>query len=237
MNLRLDHVVIYVPDLERAITDYTGLGFQVERGGAHTRTENALISFADGTYLELLALKPGRGRPLIQLASQLGLMGLAASRKTDMYWRLLRWISSGAGIVDWCAATPDIEATLKTWGQTGLALLGYQEFERRRPDGKIARWFLGSPKTMALPFLIQDISERDIRVPAAGPKSHPNDALGIVEIILSVPNPQKAQMQYAELGLTKLGQTHIRFEQKTGPKTRIRLMINYDGQTQELNPL
>ena len=61
MSLQLDHLVILVRDLESAIADYTALGFTVQRGGTHAdgATHNALVGFADGSYLELIAfLKP-----------------------------------------------------------------------------------------------------------------------------------------------------------------------------------
>ncbi len=59
MSLPLDHVVIAILDLEAAIADYTALGFQVLRGGDHPGrpTHNALVVFADGSYLELIAWK------------------------------------------------------------------------------------------------------------------------------------------------------------------------------------
>src|SRR5688572_4659608 len=55
--LQLDHAVIAVQNLEAAMEEYRGLGFTVIRGGIHANraTENALIVFANGTYLELLA--------------------------------------------------------------------------------------------------------------------------------------------------------------------------------------
>lgn len=57
MPFQIDHVVIAVSDLARAVADYRALGFTVLEGGVHASdaTHNALIGFADGTYLELLA--------------------------------------------------------------------------------------------------------------------------------------------------------------------------------------
>src|SRR5690606_6925188 len=57
MSLSLDHAIIAVTDLDTAIRDYRGLGFTVTPGGTHANraTHNALITFANGTYLELLA--------------------------------------------------------------------------------------------------------------------------------------------------------------------------------------
>lgn len=57
MSLCLDHAIVAVHDLEQAIHDHRSLGFTVIPGGVHANraTHNALIAFANGTYLELLA--------------------------------------------------------------------------------------------------------------------------------------------------------------------------------------
>jgi catechol 2,3-dioxygenase-like lactoylglutathione lyase family enzyme len=57
MSLSLDHIVIRVHDLTRTIEDFTALGFTVQQGGTHADgvTHNALIGFADGSYIELIA--------------------------------------------------------------------------------------------------------------------------------------------------------------------------------------
>jgi len=231
----LDHVVIYVPDLTRAMEAYGAMGFTVSAGGLHARTENALVIFADGSYLELLALQKNAKRPLIRLAVKLGLIERSAAGKTDMYWRLLRWISRGTGIVDWCAAAPDMAAKLQSWKPDARDIIPPQYFDRTRPDGKIAKWYLGAPKTFDLPFLIEDISAREIRVPLASPKDHPNGAIGIAEIVLSDPDPQRAQAQYEKLGLLRLGETNIRFEKEDGHKNRIALKLAYnDGDARAL---
>ncbi len=55
----IDHVVILVKDLAQATADYTELGFTVVPGGEHSdgASHNALIAFADGSYIELFAFK------------------------------------------------------------------------------------------------------------------------------------------------------------------------------------
>lgn len=57
MALPLDHIVIAVQDLEAAVADYRALGFQVVIGGRHPgrTSHNALVVFADGAYLEIIA--------------------------------------------------------------------------------------------------------------------------------------------------------------------------------------
>lgn len=54
-----DHLVIFVADLDAAITDFTDLGFNVSRGGSHGLTENALIIFSNQTYIELFIISSG----------------------------------------------------------------------------------------------------------------------------------------------------------------------------------
>ncbi|HKP30279.1 MAG TPA: VOC family protein [Gemmatimonadales bacterium] len=54
---RMDHVGIGVRDLEAATASFTRLGFVVRPGGQHPGgTENNLIFFPDGSYLELLGV-------------------------------------------------------------------------------------------------------------------------------------------------------------------------------------
>ncbi|MDH5265076.1 MAG: VOC family protein, partial [Betaproteobacteria bacterium] len=57
MKFGLDHVVIAVADLAKAVEDYRALGFTVQIGGRHPgrTSHNALVVFEDGAYLELIA--------------------------------------------------------------------------------------------------------------------------------------------------------------------------------------
>src|SRR4051794_39931343 len=59
MPAAIDHIVIAVSELDQAVADYQQIGLTVTPGGEHKggATHNALVSFADGTYLELIAIK------------------------------------------------------------------------------------------------------------------------------------------------------------------------------------
>src|SRR5207244_12942261 len=59
MLRRLDHVVFVFRELQSAIDDYRRRGFTVTPRGEHADriTHNALIPFADGTYLELVGFR------------------------------------------------------------------------------------------------------------------------------------------------------------------------------------
>ena len=55
----LDHVVYVARDLAAAVEDHRRRGFTVTAGGEHAGgvTHNALVCFADGSYLELVAFR------------------------------------------------------------------------------------------------------------------------------------------------------------------------------------
>lgn len=187
----LDHIVILVPDLQDGIQAFSSLGFNVVPGGAHQSTENALIVFEDNTYLELLALKKTWSRWLIRFAAKSGLLKAAARRKADIGWRLLAWMTQDYGSIDWCLRVSDVDQTLTNWRSGDLESLGSQKFSRKRPDGQIARWVLGSVKDMDLPFLLADISDIALRVPLSETR-HPNGVTGIQKLSISAANIRQA---------------------------------------------
>jgi len=165
--MQFDHLVIFVADLDSAINDFTDLGFNVTRGGSHGLTENALIIFANQSYIELLALKPFYTNPLMAIANRLGILHWQSERKGSLYCRLLRWVNGDVGPVDCCVRVTDLEATLERWKEGGLDILNSETFARERTDGEIVRWHLGGVKNHRLPILLQDITALDQRVPLA----------------------------------------------------------------------
>lgn len=64
-NARIDHLILGVADLDRAIEDFEKLtGVRPVYGGKHpTGTHNALASLGDRVYLELIAVQPGATPP------------------------------------------------------------------------------------------------------------------------------------------------------------------------------
>ena len=119
----IDHFVVVVPDLEAAIKSYGELGFTVVRGGKHNiGTHNALIAFADGSYVELIAfLAPVAGHPWYDAMSKSG------------------------GIVDFCAQTDDLVADVAKFRSAGIAITDPNGMTRDRPDGYRLSWVLSIP--------------------------------------------------------------------------------------------
>ena len=166
MPLTLDHVVVHVVDLEAAIADYRALGFNVQPGGAHAdgATHNALIVFADGSYIELIAfLKPQAPH------------------------RWAAWARRGVeGFVDFALLPDSVGTAIAGAGERGLAYDGPIDGGRLRPDGERLRWQLGTPPTRDLPFLCGDITPRGLRVREGEVRIHPNGARGIAALTVAV---------------------------------------------------
>ncbi len=176
MPTRLDHLVILVRDLEEAIVDYGRLGFRVTPGGEHADglTRNALVPFRDGTYLELVAfVGPEDGR--------------------DNVWGW-RGFLPGGGLVDYCAASEGLRADVERLRGLGFGVEDLGEGGRRLPDGQEIRWRSAGIRQegRVLPFLIEDLTLRERRVPGGPAADHPNGATGISRLEISTPDPGKA---------------------------------------------
>jgi catechol 2,3-dioxygenase-like lactoylglutathione lyase family enzyme len=162
----IDHVVIAVSDLGRAVADFSALGFTVVRGGRHTGlgTHNALIAFADGAYFELIAF----------LAQDSPHPWLSAVRK-------------GGGLADFCMQTDDLDADAEALRRYGARIGEPFAMQRERPDGYVVKWVLAvalPPSAGAVPFLIKDTTPRDERVPRD--RTHGNGVGGICALTVAV---------------------------------------------------
>jgi catechol 2,3-dioxygenase-like lactoylglutathione lyase family enzyme len=175
----IDHIVVVVPDLEAAIAAYGDAGFTVVRGGRHNNigTHNALIAFADGSYIELIAfLNPVPGHP----------------------W--YRALQSRGGLVDFCMQTDDLESDVAALRAAGAAIGDPSPMTRDRPDGYRLSWVLAIPQppfSGQVPFLIRDETPRDERVPRE--RSHRNGVTGLRRVTLAVENPGETSRYYARV--------------------------------------
>jgi hypothetical protein len=163
----IDHIVILVRDLAHAESDYRRLGFTVTPGGEHTggATHNALIAFADGTYFELIAFKE-------------------PNPPAEHRWGAR--LAQGEGLIDYAVRSSDVEADLAAIAARGLPTSGPIAMGRVRPDGQRIAWRIGSAGMpgraegqSALPFLIEDVTPRALRVPGDDATRH---ALGVTRV-------------------------------------------------------
>lgn len=178
-ELTLDHVVILVGELEQAIADYSALGFTVQRGGMHAdgATHNALVGFADGSYLELIAfLRP----------------------KPEHRWG--GWAARGhRGFIDYALLPPSVGEVVDRARAAGLAYQGPIDGGRTRLDGEVLRWQTGTPPSADLPFLCGDVTARALRVREGEVRSHANGVTGIASITVLVADLPTSMARHGSL--------------------------------------
>jgi hypothetical protein len=174
----LDHVVFVARDLDAAVADHRRRGFTVTPGGEHADglTRNALVPFADGSYLEIAAFVD-RDR----------------AATTHRWWKVA---ADGGGFAEFALLSDDL-------GADGLALKeivtrSSETGGRTRPDGIRIEWrtvLLSAP----LPFLIEDVTSRELRVPRGAAAQHANGAGGIATVIVGAKDRTDVEWRYARL--------------------------------------
>lgn len=184
MLTRLDHLVVLVRDLDRAVRDYAELGFAVTPGGEHADglTRNALVPFRDGAYLELVAF-------------------VDPEDPRDNVWGWRPFLSSGGGLIDYCVASDDLSADARRLEEAGFLVDGPTEGGRRLPDGTRIRWRIARIRQEGrlFPFLIEDLTPRSSRVPGGPRAEHPNGATGIARPQLVAADAEKAKRDLSVL--------------------------------------
>jgi catechol 2,3-dioxygenase-like lactoylglutathione lyase family enzyme len=181
MTLKLDHVVIAVNDLNRAVEDYKALGFTVIRGGVHVNraTHNALVVFSDGTYIELLA-RTGE-EPIPNLVDFSSMMDI------------------GEGLAGFALYCDDIEGEVKRLKDSGFKVAEIAHGSREK-DGRVVQWKLALIDDGFAPFLIQDITPREWRVPTTDDLiTHANHAVGIPAVEIAVREMKVSWEQYTKM--------------------------------------
>jgi hypothetical protein len=174
----LDHVVLVVPDLAAAVAEHTQRGFTVTPGGEHAGglTHNALVGFQDGSYLELLAFH--------DLAAATGKHSWAPVAER------------GGGWADFALLSNDLRQDVTALGD--LVARPPEEGGRQRPDGLGIAWRVARLER-PLPFLIEDLTARELRVPGGDAAKHANKTRGIAAIVLGAIDPARVSERYASL--------------------------------------
>ena len=177
MLRKIDHIVVVVRDLDRAIADYRNAGFTVNFGGEHMggQTHNALIAFADGTYFELIAFKE-------------------PDSPSEHRW--YERLKQGEGLVDYALLSDHLDAEAARVEAARLSIRGPVDGGRHRPDGQWVAWrsfVLGNGVGLnALPFVIEDTTARDLRVPGDEATRHQLGVTRVAGLSLVVSNIQSA---------------------------------------------
>jgi hypothetical protein len=182
---RLDHVVLVVRDLAAAMADHRRRGFTVTPGGQHADrvTHNALISFVDGSYLELVAFHD---------------LGRSLSHR---WWKIA---ADGGGLADFALLSDDLTADAAALAE--LVKTPPKDGGRIRPDGVELKWRTAVLKP-PLPFVIEDVTARELRVPAGAAAEHANGATGIASVAIGAVDIGDVEWRYA--ALRERGAPHV----------------------------
>ncbi len=175
----IDHCVILVSDLATGIRDCEGLGFTVIPGGEHPGgTHNALIAFADGAYIELIAFQ---------------------DPNVPSQHRWSRFRDAGGGLIDFALGSTDLAADVARLTGAGLPYTP-MDGARARPDGVQLQWRSASVSPAGqLPFIIEDVTPRGLRVPSGEAARHANDVTGVLSLTIAVGDLAGAKGRFTAL--------------------------------------
>jgi hypothetical protein len=176
-DLHVDHVTVAGRDLAALRSQFAAAGIRTEYGGKHTNglTEMALASFADGSYLELIAAQdPKAGAP-------------------NHYWG--KFIDENGGPCAWAIGVADIDSAAKRLGARVTAS------GRARPDGVALKWRSASigPEAQGtfFPFMIQDETDRALRAYPSGKPTMP-EWQGVATVYIAVRDLAAAVKRYRD---------------------------------------
>jgi hypothetical protein len=185
VDLKIDHVTAAGSSLKKLQADLAAVGIATVYGGAHSNgaTEMALVSFPDGSYLELIAPQPNADPQV------LGRQPWAAFMKAE------------AGPCAWAVREKDVAAEVKRLEAAGIPVSAPSRNGRQRPDGARLEWETArvgtEPNGTFFPFLIHDFTPRAQR---AFPQGKPltRDFSGVTRVVIAVRDLNEAVKRYRQ---------------------------------------
>lgn len=184
MSTSFDHVVHIVHDLAQATRDFQEQGFTVTPGGVHFKgiSENNLIFFQDGSFIELLALRNGLNASALRLIHHTKqFKRWQYSPKYGVAYRFYnRAMEQPEGLTDFCLLVSDPAAAYSRIQNEGVFLTAMLEAGRKKPDGCVVQWKMFAPYIADLPFLRSDYTPKRALPSAA--TQHANGITGISAI-------------------------------------------------------
>jgi hypothetical protein len=182
-DLKVDHVTVAGASLKKLEAGLSAVGIPFAYGGPHSNhsTEMALVSFPDGSYLELMA--PRENADPQDLAR-----GPWAA-----------FLKGEAGPCAWAVREKDVALEVQRLQEVGIAVSTPSRNGRQRPDGVRLEWETAQvgAETMGtfFPFLIHDFTPREQR---AFPQGKPltKDFSGVTRVVIAVRSLDEAVKRY-----------------------------------------
>lgn len=184
-DMTIDHVTVAGASLKALQAGLSAIGIRSDYGGPHGNhaTEMAIASFADGSYLELIAPQANPDP------------GMIASHPWAAFMK------SNAGPCAWAVRAADLPAEAARLKKAGIPVGEPERGGRQRPDGVRLEWQtaqVGSQGRGAFfPFLIQDFTPRKDRVYPRRKPSAP-DFTGVTKVVIAVRDLESAAKLYSQ---------------------------------------
>jgi hypothetical protein len=184
-ELQIDHVTVAGASLKTLQAGLSSIGIQSDFGGQHNNraTEMGIVSFPDGSYLELIALQSNPDPSMVALHP----------------WA--KFMQANAGPCGWAVRSTDVAAEAKRLRAAGVTVSSPNRSGRQRPDGVRLEWEtaqVGTEGTGAFfPFLIRDFTPRQNRVYPTG-KPSAKDFKGVTKVVIAVKDLDAAAKRYQE---------------------------------------
>ena len=182
-DFQIDHATVAGSSMKDMQARLTAIGIPSVYGGAHTNhaTEMALVSFPDGSYLELMALQPN------------------ADPKAAEQQPWIKFLRGDAGPAAWALREKDMAAAVARLKAAGVPVSAPEKSGRQRPDGVRLEWQTsnigGQIRGTFFPFLIQDFTPRQQRAYPQG-KPVTRDFRGIARVVIAVRDLDEAVKRY-----------------------------------------
>jgi len=172
-DLKIDHVTAAGSNLKQLQAGLSAIGIESVFGGPHSNgaTQMALVSFPDGSYLELMAPLPNADSG-------------ALARQP---WT--KFMQGDAGPCAWAVREQDVAAEIARLRAAGIQVSAPIRNGRQRPDGVRLDWETAQvgaePNGTFFPFLIHDFTPREQR---AFPQGKPlnRDFEGVAKVVIAV---------------------------------------------------
>jgi catechol 2,3-dioxygenase-like lactoylglutathione lyase family enzyme len=195
MFVRIDHVMICVPDLQQGIAQYRRMGFNIHAGGVHPGkgTHNA-IALNQEDYIELLAIRD---------PAELRTAAVPGSWHAD----LERFIAAGGGLRYVILQSDDLAADVAAMRGRGVDVSDVMDGNRRTPAELELRWksaVLGPKNPLPLFFIQHEKPMAERRKQAPGDSPHPNGVRFLERAYIVVRDLEAAVAIYSKvLGMSQ----------------------------------
>tara|TARA_B110000967_G_C18816593_1_gene526443 strand:- start:140 stop:1066 length:927 start_codon:yes stop_codon:yes gene_type:complete len=198
----LDNVVLVVQNMDTVIKQFRDSGFCIESMG-RTRddiTSMAMITFEDGTHLELVSPnKPETIEKITTMRNDGELSEYKMKHNLDRNSERLYIdnFSSNDGLKDYAIRVKDVKTIVPLLDKVGLSYSDVKEMGYIKPNGKTVVWHVSTSNKRGMPQILSDHTPVSFRRGVLS--QHDNGVKGIKRVVVAVKNLNDTVERYKRL--------------------------------------